>query len=426
MHVRFNRAIGLTLLLAVVLGCAGRRAERSPEELRAAAGWTDPEAQAEIRPAVRPDELLFIAAQAREARRPEVLPPKRSILVLTGGGPYGAYPAGVLCGWSETGTRPVFDVITGISTGGIIACFAFLGPEFDPVLRQSYTQTRSKDLYHLRHFPVSILSESLADDTRLARLIDKEVTDERIQLAAVEHAKGRRLYVGTTDLETRRLVVWDMGAIATRGDVKLFRKVLLASASIPAFFPPVPITVTVDGVPRVERHVDGGTGASMFFVPPWVPPDQRDNLHPGWLYGSDLYIIDAGKLYADPAPVRPRAIAIAEQAVSTIVYDQTRSDLHKLFLLTMLTGMNFHLASIPQDLPAPTDSTIFDPAEMCRLFRAGSEWARSQPRWRDTPPGYEPGEAIHYRGGTVLTDTRWRTLVGTGGIGPIPGIPGKK
>ena len=121
-------------------------------------------------------------------------------------------------------------------------------------------------------------------------------TEERINRFAVEHQKGRRFYVGTTDLDARRAVVWDMGAIASRGTPEsrdLFRKVLLASASIPGFFPPVRIPVTVDGRPYVERHIDGGTTSSMFFAPPWVPPEARAKLPPGWLHGSDIYILGA-------------------------------------------------------------------------------------------------------------------------------------
>ncbi|MCI0702638.1 MAG: hypothetical protein L0241_16260, partial [Planctomycetia bacterium] len=153
-----------------------------------------------------------------------------------------------------------------------------------------------------------------------------------------------------------------------------------------------------------ERHVDGGTTSSMFFAPPWVPPEARANLPPGWLHGSDLYILVAGKMYPDPMPVKPRTISIASSAVSTIVYDQTRSDLHKLFLLTILTGMNYNLSVIPKDLPAPRESMKFDPAELTQLFNAGFAWAMSAMKWRDTPPGYEPGEGARYRAGTVLTD----------------------
>ena len=90
---------------------------------------------------------------------------------------------------------------------------------------------------------------------------------------------GRRLYVGTTELEAKRPVIWDLGEIACRGtmdDLVLFRQVLLASAAIPGFFPPVRIPVTVDGQELTERHVDGGVTNALFFRPPYVG-------HRGWI-----------------------------------------------------------------------------------------------------------------------------------------------
>src|SRR5262245_57760235 len=350
---RTGPAIGLVLALAALaVGCIGpdrtsqrsgpvaclRREDRPEEELRRSIGWIDPEAQADTRSTLRSEDLLAFANQARAARKPPVPSPRKAVLVVSGGGAYGAYPAGVLVGWTATGTRPQFDVVTGVSTGALIGAFAFLGPEFDYELQKYYTTIRNEDIYRQRRLLPSLLSESLADSAPLAKLIREVATDERIQRFAIEHQKGRRFYVGTSDLDARRGIVWDMGAIAARDTPEareLFRCVLLASASVPGFFPPVRIPVTVDGIRYVERHVDGGATSSMFFVPPWVPPEQRANLPPGWLHDSDLYIVVAGKMYPDPMAVKPRTIAIAGSAVSTVVYDQTRSDLHKLFLVTV-------------------------------------------------------------------------------------------
>src|SRR5262245_1006653 len=444
MFVRPGPLAGLGLIvLAAAIGCAGHECrvghigrfageERPLEELRASAGWYDLEAQTAIQSAIRGEELLAWADKLRAESKPAVPSPKKSILVLSGGGVYGAYSAGVLSGWSETGTRPQFDVVTGISTGGLVACFAFLGPAYDGELRRYYTTICNDDIFVRRRLVPALLSESLADSAPLARLIESAITDERIEQVAEEHRKGRRLYIGTSDLDTRRAVVWDMGAIAschTPECRRLIRYILLATASIPGFFPPVHIPVTVDGVRYVERHVDGSTSSSMFFVPPHVPPEARATLPRSWLHGSDLYMIVAGKLYADPVPVKARSINIARNAVSTILYDQTRSDLHKLFLLSVLTGMNYNLTSIPKDLPATTDSTKFDPVEMTQLFEAGAEWARTNRNWRQTPPGYEPGEGAKYRAGTTLTDVGRRGPVGPPmGDGPMipPVVPEKK
>jgi predicted acylesterase/phospholipase RssA len=274
-------------------------------------------------------------------------------------------------------------------------------------MQRYYTTLRNEDIYRRRRFIAGLFSESLADTAPLKKLLWQTASDDRIRRFAAEHQKGRRFYVGTTDLDARRAIVWDMGAIASRDTPEardLFRTVLLASAAIPGFFPPVRIPVTVDNRRYIERHIDGGVTSSMYFAPPWVPADQREKLPPGWLHGSDMYVLVAGKMYPDPVPVKPRSIAIASNAISTIVYDQTRSDLHKLFLLSTMTGMNYNVSVIPRDVPAPESSTEFDPVQMSRLFEEGRAWAMSGPRWRITPPGYEPGEGAKFRAGRVLTD----------------------
>ena len=88
------------------------------------------------------------AREVKIGKDPEGKPYRQkehNILVLSGGGVFGAYPAGVLCGWSESekspqeGGRPAFDVVTGISTGSLIAPLAFLGKDYDPTLKDLYT-----------------------------------------------------------------------------------------------------------------------------------------------------------------------------------------------------------------------------------------------------------------------------------------------
>ena len=384
MSVRPRLLVGLVLLaLAVAIGCAGadrrrdrRHPPRSKEELRQSAGWYDLEAQAATPETVSPNELLDWAAKTRASSKPAVPSPTKNILVISAGGIYGAHPAGVVAGWTETGTRPEFDVVTGVSTGASIGVFAFLGPAYDCELRRYYTTIGKEDLYRRRPFPFMLFTESLADNTPMAKLIEEGITDERIAAVAAEHRKGRRLYVSTSDLDTRRAVIWDMGAIAVRngpGDRQLIRNILLATSAVPGFFPPVRIPVTVDGVTHVERHMDGSTSSSMFFVPPYVPPEARPALPGSWLHGSNLYILVSGKLYADPVPVKTRTFRIASKAVSTVLYGQTRNDLHKLFLLGVLKGMNYYVSSIPMDMPVTTDSTDFNAPQMKVMFDAGAE-----------------------------------------------------
>jgi hypothetical protein len=420
------------LLLALGTGCGSTNSRRALSELRDSSRWVDPVTQDEVVGVTQTEDLLQTAEHVRASRRPPVLFPKKSVLVLSGGGSYGAYCAGFLAGWSESGTRPEFDVVTGISTGALIGVLAFLGPEFDAEVRQITTTLRTEDVYRRRRILQSLLGESIAISDPLKELITRATGPDRLLRIAVEHAKGRRLYIGTSDLETRRQVVWDMGAIASKGtseSQELFRSIILASASIPAFFPPIKIPVTVDGVKTVERHIDGGVSSSMFFVPPHVPKDQRGYLPPGWLFDSDLYVLVAGKMYGDPVQVRYRTLAVASLSISTIIHDQTRSDLHKLFTTSMLTGMNYNIATIPADVEIPKSSTEFEPKQLAAMYDAGRRDGKLPNKWRNTPPGGEPGEGAKYRGGTVLT-ARGPGLPSTpqtpGGIRNRPGEGGNK
>ena len=161
--------------------------------------------------------------------------------------------------------------------------------------------------------------------------------------------------------------------------------------------------VEVDGKVTDEVHVDGGVSASLFFRPPQVPKDQLAELGDRPLAGSNLYIIVAGKLFPDPAPVKPRFLSIVQSSISGLLYAQTRGDLFQLYSLSMATGMNYRLSAIPTDAPMPTAATTFDPATMTRLYEAGRRQAGTAGVWRETPPGNRPGEEVPVRGGAKLS-----------------------
>lgn len=398
------------LLLAVAVGCVGRLGEKptpiqagyNPVELLEPVGEREADAQLDMK------DLYLIAEQWRQARRPAVLPPQRNVLCLSGGGSYGAYSAGVLYGWTKAGTRPTFDVVTGVSTGALIAPLAFIGPDYDEPLRQVYTTLRSTDIFRIRKTVRTLLlvTDSLADNTPLSHVIDDYITPEVLRRVAAAHAAGRRLYVGTTELESRRPVYWDMGEIACRGTpeaLDLFRHILLASSAIPGFFPPVRIPVTVDGKELEELHTDGSVSNALFFRPPFVSPDCRADPQSRCLYGSNVYVLVAGKLYADADRIRPRALSIASNSASALIYAETRGDLLKLYTACLLTGMNYHIGAILPDVQVPFASTDFKPEQMSSLFDQGVKWATTGPGWRTTPPGLEAGEGAFLRAGTNLT-----------------------
>lgn len=186
------------------------------------------------------------------------------MLSISGGAANGAYGAGLLKGWSEEGSRPKFKAVTGVSTGAITAPFVFLGKDYDGMMERLYTTMSTKDVMSLLGPVRILLGDSFASNKPLENQLKKYITPEILEKIANEHRRGRRLYVGTTYLDAQRFVVWDMGAIACRGDTELFRKVILASAAIPMMFPPVYIHVKGNGVSYDEMHVDGGTIAQAF------------------------------------------------------------------------------------------------------------------------------------------------------------------
>lgn len=395
------------LALGCVAGCSARHTANTPtaagvppDEVVDPTGYGD----SPVLPVAR--DFFRVGERIRASQRPAELPARKSVLCLSGGGAFGAYQAGLLVGWSERGDRPTFDAITGVSTGALVATLTFLGPEYDGELSRVYTTVKTEDVYTKKRGLRGLLSDSLADNAPLARQIDRVLDDRAVCRMAEEHRKGRRLYVMTTDLDARRAVVWDLGAIAAKGEPDargLICKLLLASAAIPAFFPPVEIPVEIDRRAYVERHVDGGVSQNVFFRPPQVPPELRDRPPADFLAGSDLYVVVAGKLYPDPDPVKGRTLPIAGTAVSALTFADTRAELVRLYTTAMVAGMNYHLAAIPAEFRAPPSATEFIPAEMTRMFDEGRRQIAAGTAWRNSPPGTLPGETLTQRAGTKLS-----------------------
>lgn len=348
-------------------------------------------------------ELVRLADILKTARKPDRVPRSATVLVLSGGGVYGAYSAGVLCGWTKTGQRPNFDVVTGVSAGALTAPFAFVGPEYDHVLEDAAVRMGNDDVFRIRRKVRALLAESVADNSPLRERLDRLITPEFLAKVAAEHALGRRLYVGSTNLDTKRLVVWDMGAIASRATPEsrqLFLDVLAASAAIPGFFPSVRFQVEIDGRQYEELHVDGGVTRSLFFRPPVVAPEDLGIDNPLW--NTTVYVLYAGKLYPDPAAVRPRTLSVTAAAVANLVYTSARGDLSRLFTLCMLTGMRFRLAAIPPGVPVPSSNTKFDPVAMGLMFSEGMKRAENGTAFESLPPVLEPSEELRARTGLRL------------------------
>jgi len=152
-----------------------------------------------------------------------------------GGGDAGAFGAGLLVGWTAHGTRPEFKMVTGVSTGALIAPFAYLGPRYDDVLRHVYTSIGPRT--STKPAASSARSRAMAWRTTAAVAPHREIRHCRLpRRDRAEYEKGRFLLIGTTNIDARRPVIWNMGAIASSTDpraVELFRNIMLASAAIP-------------------------------------------------------------------------------------------------------------------------------------------------------------------------------------------------
>ena len=312
------------------------------------------------------------------------------MLAISGGAAEGAYGAGLLNGWSESGTRPVFKVVTGISTGAIIAPVAFLGSKYDYKLKEFYTKYSTRDIVRIR---IPFIN-SFANTRPLERLIEKYFDAELMKEIAIEYNKGRRLYIGTTNLDAQRLVIWDMGKIASIGDdkaLKLFRKVILASASIPIAFPPVYLSVEANDKTYDEMHVDGGITRQVFFLHDVLRGFDKALKEKGIDAAKikyAIYVIRNG--YVDPLykEVPDRLSAIAERAVDTIINAQGIGDLYQLYAFTKYGKGDFNLAYIPATHVSKAKE-LFDPIEKRELFDLGFKEASGEYPWRKRPPGLE-------------------------------------
>jgi predicted acylesterase/phospholipase RssA len=280
-------------------------------------------------------------------------------------------------------------VVTGISTGALIAPFAFLGPEYDAVLREFYTTITTNRVLVKRGLLAAVFDDALADNRPLKKLLAQVVDQRVIDGIAAEYAKGRVLLIGTTDLDARRAVIWDIGAIASSGHPRaadLIRSIMLASAAIPAAFPPALIDVEVDGKPYQEMHVDGGTMTQVFLYPPSVQAKdfvQRERC---------LYIIRNARLDPDWAEVQRRTLPIAGRAIASLIHTQGIGDLYRLYVQAQRDGIDYNLAFIPVSFKV-VPKEVFDRDYMNELYRVGYELARGGYPWQKIPPGFEPAAA---------------------------------
>jgi predicted acylesterase/phospholipase RssA len=301
-------------------------------------------------------------------------------LILSSGGSDGAFGAGLLNGLTAAGKRPDYAVVTGVSTGALIAPFAFAGSRYDDELRKAYTEVTAADVFEAG----SSTGESFVNSWPLRDFIAKEITPQLLADIAAAYRGGRRLFVVTSDLDLQRSVVWNMGAIAAHGGenaTKLFVNVLLASASIPGGFPPVLIDVEADGKRFQEMHVDGGLGGQLFVAPPSLMASTSEYRLPA----TQIYIVVNTGLKREFKLVDRFAPTILTQSIGMAVPVDTSMMIDRAYVVAKRSGVEFNVATIPTSFSAPSKGP-FDPEYMKTLFEVGAVQGKGATAFATTPP----------------------------------------
>jgi predicted acylesterase/phospholipase RssA len=407
---RVGRALGaLTgLLAALALGACTTLLPRSavPEDQIATAapyGIADPrgvlrEWGDSLDPQVAENIVAFRTATLRRLH-PEAIAAGRPIaeraLLLSGGGPDGAFGAGLLNGWTARGDRPEFQMVTGISTGAIIALFAYLGPDYDKALTEIYTTYTTDQLLRRALFSAVTGGSALTDTSGYRRLIEKYVDDEVVRRLGEEQRRGRVLLIGTTNIDAARPVIWNVAGIASTGHPnakRLIHDIIQASSAIPAAFPPVIIPVTGrDGARYDEMHVDGGATQQVMYFSPSLPMTRIDE-ELGVRIDRTLYAVINNKLQKPYNPVRPRLLPIAGAAASSLIGGSGGGDLYKIFAMAERDGSALNVLGIPRDFDMEAQEP-FDPVYMKALYDLGYEYGLAGDRWLPHPPDFAPGRA---------------------------------
>ncbi len=323
----------------------------------------------------------------------------RAVLALAGAGSRCAYGAGLLCGWSEAGTRPRFQVVTGVSLSAVTAVYAFIGPEADDELREFFTSHKTRDFYRRQGLISALVTGSLNAQGPFIDLLESLIDDDLLGAVAREHAAGRRLFVATTNLDADTLTVWDMGAIASsaREDrIERFRNILLASTSSPAIFPPVYLDVEVDDEQYWQMHVDGSMKAPVFLHARMLDLVAATGAGQGRSAPPQLFVIVSDTLQDLPysRPVRPTLRNLITAHHSIVHATSREGALYRTYVVAQEANIDFKLAVIPNGYEDPPLPEIFNPARVEELFDVAYDQAATGDPWLTHPPSLDPAEPL--------------------------------
>jgi predicted acylesterase/phospholipase RssA len=389
-HARFVTSLYVLLLVSVAISAAAeQRTPYTEEELENAIPMGIPGVRAWA------DAPLSVLKNQLANLGPLLTGQPISMLALSGGGEHGAYGAGLLCGWSESGHRPTFDIVTGVSTGALMSPFAFLGSKYDDRLKALYTQMTFHSVFSGNPF-LGLFGQGLYSTAPLQRVVASQVDQKLLDDIATAYRNGRRLFVITTNLDAQRPVLWNMGALAASGHpqaLELFRKVLVASASVAGAFDPVYIDAEANGHHFKEMHVDGGTAYPLFAVPVRLlaatgevegHDSGQGGSHSGHS-GGQIYVIINNNLDPNFAVTKPKTFNIAARAFNTLVKSSFYDTILNSYIYAKDQGYSFNLAYIPNSFEVKSVGLV-DQKYMLALFDLGHAQGVHGDEWQHIPP----------------------------------------
>jgi hypothetical protein len=307
------------------------------------------------------------------------------VLIIGGGVSNTAYGVGLLKGWLKEGSRPIFKIVTGYSTGSIIAIATFAGKDYEDRIVNLFTSISSKDVLKPGGIFSLLFGDSVGSSAPLAKKIDDIVDEDLLAKIAQEYRKGRRLYVGTADFDAQGFVIWDMGALASIGgpdSVKIFRKIILASCSFPVLVPPVYFQVESGGRHYEEMHVDGAVTGGVFYI--YQLMDDAGINFRG--FRTRVYVLNLCYMSPHSKQVEDNITAMTSRLIELNGASKMTGDVYMIYAFAKERGWDFNLAYIPEDFK-PNQKEMLDKQEMNRLFKRGYDDAVVGYKWHKAPPG---------------------------------------
>lgn len=305
-----------------------------------------------------------------------------NVLALSGGGSEGAFGAGFLTGWSKNGGRPQFDIVTGTSVGALIAPFAFLGEEYDPYLERMFTKEQTNKLIRIAGLD-ALFGSAVFSNRPLAKMVDRYIDDDLLAQIATEHNKGRLLLVLTTNIDTQRTAIWNMGAIAAsdhKDKKALFHQVLLASVSVPGLLPPQLIEVQSGNTKFKEMHVDGGVSGNAMLIPEAM---LASSVSPKLRTKPRLYLLMNGKIDREFRLVAPSTIEILERSFGTAIKISTRNTIRSSAQFARANGWQILVAALDASYPVPKQEGGLKQEVLRPLFAKGVQNGQGGRGWKE-------------------------------------------